>query len=486
LAEVGLDGRVLAFTLAVATFSGLLVSLLPAWQLATRDVQSTLRAGGAVIGADRVGLRSRAALLTLQVAVSVMLLVVTGLLGISLMRVLSVDPGFRADQVMAIPVALPTARYASGAERTDVYERMLTDVRRVPGVRAVSPTSMLPMRGEGQVNFIVAAGREVPRAEPPTANFRLMAPEYFETLQLPLESGQPLPQTSPDSTRPVPAVISESVAARLWPGENALGHLFGRGIDGEGPFEVVGVAIDARTTSLEHTPPLMGYVPYWWQPRAATSLLVRTAVAPTAIVPDVRRVIRQIDPEIAVGDSRTLEDLVAAATAGRRYQAQLFVAFGIVAMFIATLGVYAVTAYSLSRRRRELNIRVALGAQTRQVVGLIVRQTGVPVAIGIVLGVGAALLLGGTLATLLYDVRPRDPLVLTAVRLIVGVVAIAATFIATRRGLSLNPVAALHHQRARFQGSRVPRFRVPGFQGSKVNTGTQETLANLGTLNFEL
>jgi predicted permease len=446
LEDVSLDARVMLFAFSVAAVAGLLVSILPAWHLGARDVQAVLRAGGTVVGADRAGLRSRAALLTLQIAISVTLLVVTGLLGVSLMRVLAIDRGFDAEHVVAVPLALPTARYADDRLRIDAYDRILHDVRAIAGVRTLSPTSLLPMRGEGQVNLLVAQGSTVPRAEQPSANFRFIAPEYFQTLRLPLRSGRSFTDAERDASRPAPAVISQSVADRLWPGHDALGKVFSRGIENEQSFEVVGVAIDARTTSLEHAPPLMVYVPYWWRSRASTSLLVRTDNAPTSVVADIRRVIRQIDPEIAVGQARVLEDIVNAATAVRRYQSQLFIVFGLVALFIATLGVYAVTAYSLSKRRREMNIRVALGARTSTVVAMIVRQTGAAVLVGVVLGAVGALIAGGAIASLLYDVSARDPLVLTAVSALVTAAGIAATVIATRQGLSIDPVATLREE----------------------------------------
>lgn len=446
LDEVAIDVPIVAFAFVLASIAGLLVSVLPAWHLAGRDVQALLRAGGSVIGADRAGLRARAALLSLQLAVSVTLLAVTGLLGLSLLRVLDIDRGFSDNQVIAVPVALPLNRYADDRARVDVYDRMFTDVRRVAGVTSVSPTSLLPMRGEGQVNLIVADGTRVPRSEQPSANFRFVAPDYFATLQLPLKAGRTFADGERDHARPAPSVISESVANRLWPGQDPLGKVFSRGIEGEQPFAVVGVAIDARTTSLEQPPPLMVYVPYWWRTRAATTILVRSAMNATAIVPDIRRAIRGIDPEIAIGDVRLLTDVVAAATATRRYQSRLFIVFAGVALLIATLGVYAVTAYSLSRRRREMNIRVALGARTAAVVGLIVRQTGRAVILGIALGVAGALLVGRTVASLLYEVQPHDAGILLTVAGGVALVAIAATLLATRKELSLNPVDALREE----------------------------------------
>src|SRR5689334_19184397 len=182
----------------------------------------------------------------------------------------------------------------------------------------------------------------------------------------------------------MPAVISESVAARLWPSDAALGKHFGRGLSGEAEFEVVGIVPNARMTAIERTPPLMVYVPYWWRSRPAITLLIKYEVDALALVSSIRRAIDQIDPDIAVGESRPLDDLVEASLAGRRYQARLFMVFGLVALAIATLGVYAVAAYSVSKRRRELNIRVALGAATNDVMRLLLRQSARTIVMGAV------------------------------------------------------------------------------------------------------
>jgi putative ABC transport system permease protein len=444
VAEVALDGRVLVFTAAMALAAGLLVAILPAWRVASVDVQASLRSGGTTVGVDRGGMRARSTLLAVQVALSVTLIVVTALLGASLRRVLSVDRGFSSDRVMVVPIAMPQARYADDAARIALYDRLIPAIKAVPAVAAVSMTSLLPLRGEGQVNFIVADGVVVPRSEQPSANFRMVAPEFFETLQLPLRRGRSF--TDADRRPTAPAVISESVAERLWPGQDPIGKRFSRGIDREPGFEVVGMTADARTTSVEEAPPLMVYVPYWWRSRAATSLLVRSVVDPATVLPDVRRVIREIDPEIAIGRTRRLDDDVAAATAGRRYQAGLFTTFGAMALFIAAVGVYAVTAYSLSRRRREMNLRVALGAAKTDVLAMVVRQGAVPILLGVIGGVAGALAIGGAVASLLYEVRPRDPVIMSAVALLVGAIAVATTLVAARQGLSINPVAALREE----------------------------------------
>src|SRR5207248_264024 len=198
-----------------------------------------------------------------------------------------------------------------------------------------------------------------------------------------------------------------------------------------------------KLTSLDRTPPLMVYLPYWWRARPSLSIVIRTATDPAAAMAPVRAAVRAIDPDIAVGDARALDAIVGASVAGRRYQMRLFVAFGAVALVIAALGVYASTSYGVSRRRREMNIRVALGARPSEVTALVVRQGTAPIAIGLAAGTLGALAVGRLVASLLFDVRADDPFVLAAAVALVGLVGIAACASAARQGLRIDPAQAL-------------------------------------------
>jgi putative ABC transport system permease protein len=444
--EVRLDARVFAFAAAASMLAGVIVAVLPAWRLAGRDVQSGLRAAGTAFTSDRTGARSRAALLTLQVALSVTLLVVTALLVISFVRVLGVDRGFDAGHVLTVDVSLPAERYADEPVRLAAYDRLIAALRELPGVQRVTTTSMLPLAGQGQSNFIVPEGSRRPTFEEPSANFRFIAPEFFSTLGITVVHGRSFTDRERDPRRPAPVVVSASTAARLWPGQEAIGKRFSRGIDGEQGFEVVGVTPDARVTSIERTPPLMVYVPYWWRSRPSMSLLIRTAGEPASVLASVRRSVRDLDPDIAIGESRPLEQLVDASVAARRYQMHLFVVFGGVALFIATVGVYAVTAFSVSRRRREMNIRVALGARASQVIGLVLRQGTAPIVAGVAAGAAGAFAIGTLVASLLFEVRARDPQVIGAVVALVGTVGLLACLLAARQGLALDPAAVLRDE----------------------------------------
>ncbi|MCC7034884.1 MAG: ABC transporter permease [Acidobacteria bacterium] len=447
LDDVAIDARVVAFTAGVSALAGLLVALVPAARLAGRDAQSALRVGALAVASDRRGLRGHAALLAAQVALSVTLLVVTALFVTSLGRVLNADRGFSAERVLVLDVALPATRYADEPGRQAAYDRMLAAARALPGVDAAATTSMLPLRGEGQVNFVAREGAVLSAAELPSANFRFVAPEYFQTMGMAVRRGRPFTDAERDPKRPAPALVSEFTAARLWPGDDALGRRFSRGISGEQGFEVVGVVAEARTTALDRAEqPLMVYVPYWWRSRPSTSLLVKTAVAPLSVLPALRRALLDIDPEIAIGRARPMQQIVDDSVAGRRYQAQMLAIFGGVALVIAIIGIYAVASYGISRRRREMNIRVALGAEAWQVVGLVLRQGTTPVLAGAAAGIAGALAMGRVVASLLFEVRAWEPSIIAAVVAVVATVGVATCGLAARRGLRLNPAAALREE----------------------------------------
>ena len=364
VSDVVIDLRVAAFAAGLSIAAGLLVSLLPAWRIGGSDVQAALRGGGH--GAtDRGGLRVRSTLVGVQVALSVTLLVVTGLLVTSFLRLLHVDPGFSTDRVVAVEIAPLASRYPDTPERAALYDRIGERVHALPGITSVAWTSALPLTGETWVDLIGRPGDTRPQTEWPSANYRFIGPDYFRTLSMPIVKGRSIEES--DRTRAVtPAVISARAARTVWPGRDAVGQQFSRG-NPDQKFEVVGIVPDGHATALDAESPLMVYVPYWFNNEGKSILVVHTAGDAAAVIAELRAAVRQVDPQIAF-DASPLQQVVDTALEGRRYQMWLFVAFGFVALAIATLGVYATTAYGVSRRRREMNIRVALGA--RAVAGL--------------------------------------------------------------------------------------------------------------------
>jgi hypothetical protein len=317
-------------------------------------------------------------------------------------------------------------------------------VRTMPGVTDASWTSALPLTGETWVDKIVRPDRVIPEDAKSSANYRFVGPAYFRAIGMPILQGRSIEER--DRTRtPTPAVISARTARVLWPESPAIGREFTR-TDPAQRFEVVGIVADGRVTALESDPPLMVYVPYWYNNEGKSVLVVRAQGDPEPLVAAVRAVVRDVDPDLAIASVAPLRHVIDAAVEGRRYQASLFTVFGASALLIAIVGVYATTAYGVSRRRRELNIRVALGARAFQVFSLVLRQSATPVAIGLAAGLSGALAMGGIIASLLFEVRPRDPLVLTVVLGLVSIVGLASAAAATLGGLRLDPASALRDE----------------------------------------
>jgi putative ABC transport system permease protein len=443
VSSVVIDGRVLAFAAVVTIAAGLAVALLPAWRLNRHDVQAVLRAGdrGAT---DRGGLGTRATLLAVQVALSVTLLVMTGLFVTSFLHLLRIDPGFSTNRVVAMEIK-PTARkYPDTKSRAALYDRILDRVHTLPDITSAAWTSMLPLNGETWVDLIARLDDTRPSGQLPSANYRFVGPDYFRTLSMPILKGRSIQERDrPNAV--TPAVISARAARTLWPGQDAVGRQFKRG-DPDQHLEVVGVVADGHPTALDADSPLMVYVPYWFNNEGKSVLVAHAAADGGTVAGELRRVIREVDPEIAIADAGPLERVVDKALQGRRYQMWLFVAFGLVAIVIATIGVYATTAYGVSRRRREMNIRVALGARVSQVFGLVIRQSATPVAVGLAAGGAGALALGTVVASLLFQVRASDPIVIASVLALVGGVGLLAAAAAAKQGLRINPAAALRDE----------------------------------------
>jgi putative ABC transport system permease protein len=438
--DVVIDARVLMFAAAIAVVAGLAVAFVPAWRLAGGDLQSTLRSGGHG-SSDRSAVSARGALLVLQVALSVTLLVVTGLFVTSLMRLLDVDPGFSTDHVVTVEIAPIAARYPDVKARAALYDRIAERAREVGGISAVAWTSALPLTGETWVDGIVRIDDTQPNPEGLHANYRFVGPDYFRALSMPILKGRTFEER--DRSKPeTPAVISARAAEMLWPGEDPIGKPFTRGNRSD-RFEVVGTIVDGHPTALDTESPLMVYVPYWYNNEGKSVLVAQTAGDPAAAVRELRSIIRGVDPEVAIGDTLPLSTVVDNAVEGRRYQTTLFVAFGFVALLIATIGIYATTSYGVSRRRREMNIRVALGAPLSEVFGLIVRQAAVPLAVGIIAGCIGALAMGTVVANLLFEVQPGNPAVLGSAAVLVALAGLIAASTAARNGLRINPVEAL-------------------------------------------
>ena len=417
LDEVAVDGTVLATSFGVTLTCGVLCALAPAWHMGRVAPIETLTVRDAA--ARRRG-TVPGLLVGLQAGLGVGLIVVTGLLLASFVRVMQVDRGFAVDRVLAADLQLSRLRYPDGGDRTRVHGGILRRLESMPGIRAVGLVQRLPLEGNAFLDGLSRMDDVRPVAERPLANYRIVSPDYPRAMGIAVTRGRMF--TEDDRTRR-PIVLSEQAARTLWPDEDPLGRLVHNG--GE-PFEVLGVVADARVVDLENDAGLVAYVPYWMLPQRQATLVVRTETDPLALVAAVTEVVETIDPALPVHNIRTMDRVLSDAVAGRRFQLALTVGFALAGLLLVGLGVYGVVASAVERRRTEIAVRLALGATTRRVFGMALGHGMRPVVIGAAVGLVAGVAAGRAVAALLYEVAPHDWAVLASATLIVLGVAVAA------------------------------------------------------------
>ncbi|HLM99195.1 MAG TPA: ABC transporter permease [Bryobacteraceae bacterium] len=440
LDEVHLDGRVLTFALLISTITGLLFGILPAWRLSGASPQDALKAGSHTTTEGTRGTRLRGLLVSLEVGLSAVLLIAAGLLTTSFVRLMQVDKGFTTESVLAVDVALPDSKYDKQEQREQFYQRAVAGVESLPGVRSAAVINQLPLQGEMWVDIVWLPGDNRPMFERPFANMRFISPGYFKTLGIPLRRGRTFEQTDRGKKM---AIISQRAAERLWPGQDPVGRQFGH--NENEMYQVAGVAADVRV-SLHQDPVLMVYLPYWDRARSNASLVVRTAMDSRAIAAAVRAEIWKIDPEVPVPAMRTMDQVVSDSVGQRRFQMSLLASFAAGALLLASLGIYGVVSYSVSRRRNEIGIRIALGARGGDVYRMVLRQGLAPVALGLIAGVAVALAAGRILSSLLFQVSPTDPFTIGAVTILLAAVAVVACSVPAVRAMRVEPMKALRYE----------------------------------------
>ncbi len=441
LDEVHLDLRVLLFTGAISLVAGLLFGTLPALRVTQANPQDAMKAGTRGNTESRSSRRLRAVLVAVEVALCTLCLMAGGLLLRSFSRIMDADKGFAVDRVLTVNLHLPGPRYPGDAERVRFFRALLAAVQPLPGVISAGVADMLPFSGEGGNNAVSVEGAVVPSSQRPLADIRGVNPDYFAVLGIALRSGRIFGEA--DGEHRV-AVVSSLTAERLWPGANPLGKRFKVG-DPNGPsIEVTGVVSDVRSVGLDKPPSFTIYLPYW-QRRTwyGPALAVRTAFDPAANTTAIRAAIRGLDPELPIPEFQTLERVVDDSVAQRRFQRDLTLTFALIALVMASLGIYGVVSYSVALRTNEMGIRMAFGADATTIIGMTLRQGLLPVLGGLAGGLGASFATGGLLSGLLYGVAVIDPITAGAVVLILVLVAAIASLIPAGRATRVDPMAAL-------------------------------------------
>jgi putative ABC transport system permease protein len=443
-----LDGRAIAFTAGLCLLTTVLAGLVPALQMTRPDLAGTLREGTRA-GAGTAGShRTRNALVVAEVAFAVLLLIGAGLLLRSFDRLLRVDPGFRPQHVLAFELGLSKALYPP-EKRFPFYDRVVEGVRGLPGVDAVAMISELPMGGTETVTGIFIEGRPKPKpGETPLAPLRRVSPGYFELMRVPLRRGRLPGLGDRQGTMPV-LVIDEAMARTYWPGEDAVGKRLRAGSD-DTWYTVIGVVGDVHDTTLQETPRPEIFQLASQVPQSSVSfmnrIVVRTVGDPQSLVQRVQEVVHHLDPNQPVSRIRTMEQVVDLTVAKPRFSMLLLSLFAGLALVLAIVGIYGITSYSVSQRRRELGLRMALGAQPQGILGLVIRETGTLAVFGVVVGLAAALALTRAMTSLLFGVGAADPATFAGVTLGLVLVSIVAAWIPGKRATRVDPVVALRSE----------------------------------------
>ena len=453
---IGLDARVVGFTVLLVGLVGITVGLIPIVAMRRENLAQVVREEGRSGTQGRGPRLVRRLLVTSQVAFALMLLIGAGVLLASFERVLRIDPGFNAANVLTGTISLPASRYRDDAALRTMTERVLDAIRSVPGVQSAGATTTIPLSGAYSDSAILADGYQMKPGESLISPGEVSASEgYFETMGARLVGGRYFTRDDADERRGV-LVIDEQLATRFWPGEDAVGKRLYKPENPDAimakPAEdqmltIVGVIRSMRIRGLVDSPGTgrVGnyFHPLRQQPARTLGLAIRTAQAPETAIASVRRAIQQIDPELPFYGVRSMADRLSASLIDRRTPTLLATGFAGVALFLAAIGIYGVLAYQVSQRRREIGIRMALGAESGSIFSLILREGGLIVAVGAALGLLGSFFVRRTLQAQLYEVGAMDPLVVGTVALMLVLVALVACVLPARRAARTDPMIAL-------------------------------------------
>lgn len=435
-------GAAFASTLVVA--AALLAGAVPAWISSATQPHEVLHSESRLASESRGNKLIRRVLVTVEVAVSVTLVLMTGLLTASVVRLMRIDRGFEADHTVTAMINLPAKSYSSDKSRIPFYRDLLNRLQQLPGLQSAGVVSQLPLAGDTWIDTVRIPVDTRPVMKMPTQHFRWISPGYLEAIHLPLVSGRLL--SGSDEGKHY-ALVSEMTARTIWPGEDPVGQTFHRaGLTEEASFTVIGVVRDARTITLAKSDPMMVYMPYWYRNDITSGLVARTRQEPAAMADAIRKTVWSIDPEVSVPTVRSLDGVIADSVANRRFEMDLLLLFAISALLLAGMGVYGVLTYSVVQRQREIGVRLALGAQKTNIYQLVLRDGLTPVFIGTAIGIGVTFAFARIIGNLLFEVSPYNPIVAIAAICVLVTVGVLACLLPERRAAAIEPIEALRFE----------------------------------------
>ncbi len=445
--EIGLDGRVVLFTLGISVLTGILFGLAPAIRSSRNELVHALKDAGRS-GSSGLRQRFRSSLVIAEISLSLVVLVGAGLLIRSFWRVQQVDPGFRADNILAMSLALPDYKYHKAVDQRLFFDRLLQATKALPGVQSVSETSALPLSGSTPSSSFYIEGRPVATGQQaPHGDYASVSPDYFQTLGIKLIRGRIFTEHDNSETAGV-VIIDETVARKYWAGEDPIGRRITFEGERKNPLwrEIIGIVGHVKSRALDGESRPQYYVPLDQRPESSMFLAVRTTGGPSSVAPAVRALIHSLDKDLPVYRVTTMEQLVASSLAQRQFSTLLLGVFALIALLLAAVGLYGVTAYSVTQRTHEIGLRVALGAQRSDVLKLVVGQGMVLTVIGVAIGLASAAALTRVMSTMLFGVAATDRTTFIAVSLVVVIVALLACYIPARRATKVDPLVALRYE----------------------------------------
>jgi len=453
-AEITVDWRVLSFTLALSVLTGLFCGVFPAWRMSSLNLHEILKESGRGSSGAARHARFRSVLVTAEVALSLVLLVSAGLMVRSLAAMQGVDPGFRSGHVLTMQLAMAEQRYPSGTAVRALYRQVLEKAGAIPGVRSASVSMSLPLEGSSfGMPFQIASHPQVPISEAPGAPYELVSPDYFRTLGITLRKGRFFDEHDDERSMPV-AIVNQAFVSRFLSNEEPLGQrlLVEELIVGKrqlGPpiaWQIVGVIGDVKFGGLNSGPTPEIYVPIMQSPWSGAVLALHTAVDPLSLASTVRAALAQVDPEMAVTSVRTMDQVVSESMTQSRMQTWLIGAFAVVALALASLGLYGVMSYAVAQGTHDTGIRMALGAGRGNVLRQVLAKAMLLTGAGLAAGLVGAFALTRALSSLLFNVKATDPWTFAAVSLLLALVALLAGFFPALRATRIDPVVALRFE----------------------------------------
>jgi putative ABC transport system permease protein len=383
-----------------------------------------------------------------EVALSITLVAGAGLLVRSFVRLLDVNPGFRAENLVSLRFLMPQSSYPEPQQRAKFYRRLEERLKATPGVVSVGAVTRLPLQQAGNItSTLLIDGRPGPEGARPEVDFRRASPDYFETMGVPLLEGRAFVEQDATDEQPV-ALVNEAMARRYWPGESAVGRRIklGANPDASPWITVVGVVGNVRHLGLDSEPRPEAYRHLLTSPPTAPVVVVRTATDPLGLVPTLRAAVRELDRDLPAATAQTMDEIISRSVAERRFLMLLLGGFAAVALLLASVGIYGVVSNSVAQRTHEIGVRMALGATRRDVLRLVISQGMRPALCGVAIGLVAALALTRVMRVLLFGVGSHDPVAFAAAALLLAAVALAACYLPARRATKVDPMVALRYE----------------------------------------